>query len=260
MKPEQLTPLRGADDPSNYWSHDKDGIIGDGKSILVPILTYQSPSPADFRFLGTGFFIAPGIVATARHVIDEFEPGRLPLVFQFEQDNNISMRRVHETCVHKESDVGILRVLGARPNHTNSSAVLTSRKPEAGSLAFTSVVANTKVWNDPPGQSMAMNVENFRGKVVQQFPTGRDKVMISWPSYQVDFHLHGGGSGGPVFDQAGEVFAINCSSHSPDTDVAFVTSIDMIMGCEILNIDIDGKRYEKAKIRDLVNSGIILYS
>ncbi|UJW86729.1 S1 family peptidase [Devosia sp. SL43] len=260
MKPELLEPLKGADDPSRYWSHDKDGVVGDGKAMLVPILTYRSPGPADFRFLGTGFFIAPGIVATAKHVIEAFEPGRFPLIFQFEQENQVSMRRVHEICVHKESDVGILRVLGEKPNHTNKCAVLTSRKPQAGSLAFTSVVANTKVWADGPGQSIAMNVENFRGKVVQQFPTGRDRVMLPWPCYQVDFHLHGGGSGGPVFDAGGEVFAINCASHTPETDIAFVTSVDMLLGCIIQNIVIENKSYTTATIRDLVDAGIVLYT
>lgn len=104
-----------------------------------------------------------------------------------------------------------------------------------------------------------MNVEYFRGSVVEQFPDGRDSVMLPWPCYQVDYHLHAGASGGPTFDKSGAVFAMNCASNSPETDIAYVTSTDMLLGCQITNIDIEGKHYDVATIMDLVNAGIVRY-
>lgn len=83
--------------------------------------------------------------------------------------------------------------------------------------------------------------------------------MLPWPCYQVDYHLHGGASGGPTIDEHGEVFAINCMSNSPETDIAYATSVDMLLGCQLTNIKIEEKHYDVATIRDLVSAGIVLY-
>ncbi len=256
----ELIPLRGADDPAHYSGHDQQGNKLDPRACVVPIFSYDESALADHRFLGTGFFIASGIVATARHVVEAFSRDRFHAVLQMDGPTQVSPRRIHSASLSRNSDVAIVRVVQERPGQTNPSVILNGRKPAPGSAAYTLACANSRVHDEPSGkQSVAINYEYFRGNVVEQFPLGRDRVMLPWPCYQVDYHLHAGASGGPTFDASGAVFAINCSSHEPQTNVAYVTSIDMILGCEIPNISIDGKHYPVGTIMDLVNAGIVRY-
>jgi hypothetical protein len=64
--------------------------------------------------------------------------------------------------------------------------------------------------------------------------------------------MHAGASGGPVFDQHGRVFGINCRSFQPETDVAFVTDIENIKDAEVLRIRIDGQYHERITVREMI--------
>jgi S1-C subfamily serine protease len=253
-------PLEGKDDSSKYFCHDKDFKKSFGRALVVPIFTYGEPGSIDWKFIGTGFFVAQGIMVTAKHVVKEFHhnSGRYPAVLQQSEGNKASFRRVHQTSIAVDSDIAIMRVLAEWPEQRNACAVLTSRKPPAGALAHTFVFANTHIVGNEK-VNIHMYPEHFRGKIVEQFPSGRDRSLLSWPCYQLDFHLHPGASGGPVFDDRGEVFAVNCMSMEPDRNIAYATSIDMVLDAIVGETKINGKAFKEARIRDLVDEGVVLY-
>ncbi len=50
------------------------------------------------------------------------------------------------------------------------------------------------------------------GKVIQVFPLFRDDTKLHYPSFEMDLEVKGGMSGGPVFDKAGHLRGVICSS------------------------------------------------
>jgi hypothetical protein len=59
-----------------------------------------------------------------------------------------------------------------------------------------------------------------RGEVLEVFPDGRDRVMMPFPCFRSDIPIYGANSGGPVFDKAGRVCGINCTSYEGQ-DISF---------------------------------------
>jgi hypothetical protein len=55
---------------------------------------------------------------------------------------------------------------------------------------------------------------------------------IEPPYYQTSMHLHGGASGGPVFNGGGRVFGIASSSYEGAVDLAFVTPVIGVLAIE----------------------------
>ena len=55
---------------------------------------------------------------------------------------------------------------------------------------------------------------------------------IEPPYYQTSMHLHGGASGGPVFNGGGRVFGIASSSYEGAVDLAFVTPVIGVLEIE----------------------------
>ncbi len=259
QKPIRRSPLAGTDDDAHYFADGINGVRVDAHTAVVPILTYASSTKPDYRLLGTGFFISQGIVATARHVVQAFDPQHHPVIIQIGTQKQASFRRVHEVCIARDSDVAILRVLQERPTQRNPCVVLGAQKPAIGALAFTLAFPNSSTSGPLGRETISLECDYFRGRVVDWHPNGRDSSQLTWPCYRVDFHLHPGASGGPVFSESGTVFAINCASYKPQTDLAYVTSVDMLLGCIVQNVVIYGRRYETATINDLVSAGTVRY-
>lgn len=58
------------------------------------------------------------------------------------------------------------------------------------------------------------------GIVTDVFPEKRDSSLLSFPSYDVEAHFIGGMSGGPIFNEAGELCGLICSGYD-DAPVAY---------------------------------------
>lgn len=80
--------------------------------------------------------------------------------------------------------------------------------------------------NDTPSTSV--------GEVIDIHEPYRDKGLLKFPCYQVNAKFKGGMSGGPVFNNDGELCGIICSgtdlSDSKDGDVSYVTTLWPSMG------------------------------
>jgi S1-C subfamily serine protease len=65
-----------------------------------------------------------------------------------------------------------------------------------------------------------LNPSLSEGVVTEVYPLSRDSVMLSFPSFEVKTHFIGGMSGGPIFNEAGEICGLICSGYD-DTPVAY---------------------------------------
>ena len=70
------------------------------------------------------------------------------------------------------------------------------------------------------------------GVVTDVYPESRDSALLSFPSFEVQTHFIGGMSGGPIFNQAGELCGLICSGydHAP---VVYGVVLWPIMGIRI---------------------------
>ncbi|MDH0123313.1 serine protease [Brucella intermedia] len=266
--PIKLFPLEGTDNESNYK------VIGDRsewsspKQAIAPIFAVSKDSNREWQFLGTGFFIAQGLLVTARHVFEGIyeewgEDGfrnqiNDPYIIHNVSGNNAIIRPIISTSTSVHTDTIVAQV-GTIPNQINACLPLKRDKPKPGDLAFTYAYPNTKVFDGPDGRDVVMEPSFYRGNVIEYFPKKRDSTFIKWPSFQVDFYMHPGASGGPVFDKDGKVFGINCASMEPDRNIAYVTSIDSVKDASVHHAKFEGKFYENLPLRTLIKAGVIKF-
>jgi hypothetical protein len=58
------------------------------------------------------------------------------------------------------------------------------------------------------------------GQVLEVFPERRDRVLLPFPCFLSDMPIYGANSGGPVFNRAGQVCGVNCTSYEGQ-DISF---------------------------------------
>ena len=79
------------------------------------------------------------------------------------------------------------------------------------------------------------------------------------PCFSTSMHMHGGASGGPVFDQAsGRVCGINSTSFSGATNVSFVSMIEGLLDIDIEGVVLDAEKGpDQVKLAHLVDLGYV---
>lgn len=176
---------------------------------------------ARWHLIGTGFFIAGyGIFATARHVLEDAcdKDGRANCaigILHFMPERYFFRRIVH-VCWNSVSDVAIgivepMKEDGAIDMLNNGFLGVTLRVPSTGSQVVTYAYPNHLVTNDSEGAKIELFPAMYEGTLEEYFPEGRDPKMMPGPCFQTSMHVHGGASGGPVFDEHGRVFGICCT-------------------------------------------------
>jgi hypothetical protein len=77
-----------------------------------------------------------------------------------------------------------------------------------------------------------LNPSTSFGVVTDVFPESRDSALLSFPSFEVQAHFIGGMSGGPTFNQAGELCGLICSGYD-DAPIAYGVVLWPMMGIRI---------------------------
>lgn len=259
-------PLAGTDDGEKYQVADDAGNSRIPTEAIIPIFEISGGTAGRARIIGTGFFIGPSLLVTARHVLEECynrdEEGNFltqkstPWVMVNHQPGKWLWRPLLSSSCAKDYDTAVAQVAPI-PEFRNLSLPIRGGKANASEIAFTYAYPNSVVLEKDDGdQEIVLNPAFYRGKVIEYYPEQRDRLM-NWPCYHVDFHMHAGASGGPVFDRHGRVFGINCRSFQPETDVSFVTDIENIKDAQVLGIQIDGKYHERITVREMILQGAI---
>lgn len=229
--------LQGHAPPNKYSFQTDAGQVRseqDQRSVF-PIVKQQQDT-GGLALVGTGFFISTlGLFITARHVLkdafDQRENQKEIGGLHLHTNKEFYLRPVVEAWFSRNTDlaVGLLEQryhVQTNEPLTNNRLVLTLEKPEVRSQVVTYAFPDSQILRKGASQTIHLRPHFYEGKIDEFFPNGRDRSMMPWPTYQTDIHIHGGASGGPVIDQSGKVFGINCSSMEPHTDISYVVPID----------------------------------
>lgn len=246
----------GSSPKDRFEVRSQSGAIIDPSSAIFPILRQSNPPFGDVRVVGTGFYIAhQGLFATARHVLEECldEAGQpaipLSVVHRFPDQQKVVLRPIIRCFLRNSADIAVGMAAPMRHNQTGDNlwsdcVVLSSKSVQRDENLITYAYPNATVnrtaidWHKAHFYPMF-----YEGTVVECFPAGRDRVMMPGPCFLTSLHLHGGASGGPVFEaQSGRVCGINSTSFDGATNVSYVS---MIHG--LFDLDIDGVVLDELK-------------
>lgn len=242
------------------------GTIIDPSSVVYPILRHVGPG-ADSAIVGTGFFIAQNVLLTAKHVVDiamEDDPeGNAPLwcVDVCPAEGQRNTRPIVRTIGHETSDIAVcvlepLRHVATGEPLLNRILPLSDRDPEIGEQVFTYAFPDSVV--EPEGHRLSVDLSPhfYDGLIVEHHSVRRDAAVLAWPCFQTSIHIHGGASGGPVFDSTGAVFGINTLSMEPQTDISYVTKVRDAFDLPIPTTLTEGGAEQLLPLRELAARGL----
>jgi hypothetical protein len=176
--------------------------------------------------MGSGVLVAPGIALCATHVmqshIEDIMQLRLEGICFGIGSQGVQGWRIRDVRITQGSDVCIIGLQFASeipPNQTFYKASITTRLPAIGeSLTVSGFRPAQNVFHSGvPGEAqLGALLKISMGTVTQQFPLGRDKLLVPWPALEIDCPAWGAMSGGPVFDARG--YLVGLISRSWETE------------------------------------------
>lgn len=239
--------------------------IAKGDRITQHVVRLASVYGDECHASGTAFFIAPRLLITARHVIED----------HMEHHADVAEISDHRqgTTLFRDANFGIF-VVQVMENGCPGGAIWVVEKIYTSmfsDIAYFVVAPHSllareyrfdliglNLFPPPEGEKVfAIGFHNSRAKVEK---TSDDKLAIRWndecsltrgrvktiyrerrdntklhfPCYETDLRFEGGMSGGPVFDDKGFVCGVICSSFSllqdGDSSVAYVATLWPSMG------------------------------
>ena len=261
---ERKSAKIGEANQGNFFVLDDSGQSRMPNEAIVPVL--HQFEDERWKLVGTGFFLTGnGLVATARHVLEDFfdqygRPRGRTEIIQFQPDGSEYFRRRLVRCsLHQQADVAVgvaeqLKFLSNVKPLLNPSITLSARELAVGENVFTYAYPNTVHTLDQP-QRIYVNPRYYAGTISEYFPDGRDSVLLPSSCYQTSMAIHGGASGGPVFDSNGNAVGINSTGYEGCPDVSFISCISDLLALDMaLN---DTKESKRVELRDIAARGFI---
>lgn len=186
---------------------------------------------------GSGVFVADRLIMTAKHVVQWYwevygnprvrmdRPGKKMADFEMfavqAQGNGAEpvLWAASKVAVCPYSDLALISVVPvndlAKARSPLGPLRLNILPPPKGEEIAAFGYASTSVAAEAGQQvKFQLNPSTSTGIVTEVFPEKRDSSLLSFPSYQVEAHFIGGMSGGPIFNQAGELCGLICSGSS----------------------------------------------
>jgi Trypsin-like peptidase domain len=264
---ERLPLLPGTAPDGTWRMGNADGAEADGRLATFAILTRRTPT--SLSLLGTGFYLQlKGGFATAAHVALEAErllsesPDSVGISHTL-PDGRTVFRPIWRFFIHPTADVafGIPKydMINDRTGEAYRPKVLsvTSTSPNLGAAISTwSYPLHRVVGDVAEGQFLQLQPEFYNGTLQELFTDRGPSVKLVPPYYRTNIHLHGGSSGGPVFNIGGEVFGIASCSYDGAEDIAFVTPAGALLDIQVPErIGAGGDEGRTLTLRDVAELG-----
>ena len=139
----------------------------------------------------------------------------------------------------------------------NKLLELTPSIPHIGQRVYTYAYPNNEIKHGKI-QEIYLYPDFFDGSIQKIYQNGRDSVMLPGACVQTSMFIHGGASGGPVFDSLGKVFGVNSTGYDND-DLSFITPIYTIENLLLDDISIPSNSTGKVRVRELIDNSFISY-
>lgn len=241
--------------PRPSFKNDK-GDITQHTSAIVPIVTVDKQTSKTI-FIGTAFYISTnGLLLTAKHNLFEKENQVYDNlgVIHILPENKYILRPIIKYIYSEEYDISYLMPAEIKNKNgeivTNHILTLTETIPVIDEQLSTYAYPNSKSYDS----EIHFNADFFLGNFKEYYPDGFS--FLKHPCYRTSILIKGGASGGPVFNNSGQVFAVNSTGYDlgeGEESISFVTPIS-----PSFNLELEDQTGQRFSIRSLINDGFII--
>jgi hypothetical protein len=243
--------------------------LADGRLATFAIV--KRPSPREVALLGTGFYIQiKGGFATAAHVALEAQellsqqPGSVCIAHTL-PDGRSFFLPIWKFFIHPRADVAFgipaAEFVNDRTGEVCRPKVLclTEKAPDIGAPISTWAYPLHRLIDDETtGQTIQLQPTFYNGTLQELYRDRGPSRKLMPPYYLTDIHLYGGASGGPVFNESGEVFGLASSSYDGAENIAYVTPANSILDIEVPErISVEEDRVPLVSLRAVAARGMI---
>ena len=227
--------------------------------------------------IGTGFFCAPNLALTARHVVDEifvrFEKclptkavGQVSFGLQLAHWRDGALRKWDVVAYGYSAsiDIAALVLEPAAPLPNGFSWILPrfeTLPPALGErvAAFGYPRSSHRVTEEGAAK-IGLDPRTATGSVIEIHPRQRDGYFLPFPCFRTDAQFDGGISGGPVFNAAGRICGLvssNLPPENPDGEhVSYVSLIWPALGLRLRrSLDTPSEPTEPYFLKELAVDG-----
>jgi len=214
--------------------------------------------------IGSGFFIASGLVLTAGHVLwgfwDKIEQRPRPTsaeslqfgihVLQFPNTKAAApalwaVRRVWTSSLTDAAFMHVVPASREAEDHVwQGSLALSPLPPTIGDrvVGFGYPSSSARLVSRTPLQHIVWELRPHTtvGEVSAIYPDKRDSTLLNFPCFETTARFDGGMSGGPVFNSLGQVSGIIVSALQTDEQGSFTSSAATLWPAMLTAVDFEG--------------------
>jgi hypothetical protein len=195
------------------------------------LLSLWPPGGDRYWASGTAVVVAPYLAITAKHVVEDHwtrNQGLWPeagdvvgdlslFAFQVPPNGEACLWAVNRIWNSPHTDIAFLKLVPASARAATFQwrhLAINALPPTVGSRVTAFGYHSSEIVSGPP-ILWRHDASNSSGRVIDVHVEKRDSVLRKYPCFCTDARFDGGMSGGPVFNEGGEVCGLVCSGIAP---------------------------------------------